>query len=40
VFDAAGNKIITYSSEELNAGDLHPLRWQNRWNRLAHGPTH
>jgi hypothetical protein len=40
VFDAAGNKIITYSSEELNAGDLHPLRRQNRWNRLAQGPTH
>ena len=40
VFDAAGNKIITYSSEELNARDLHPLRWQNRWNPLAQGPPH
>jgi hypothetical protein len=40
VFDAAGNKIITYSSKELNAGDLHPLRRQNRWNPLSHGPRH
>jgi hypothetical protein len=40
VFDAAGNKIITYSSKELNAGDLHPLRRQNRWNPLPHGPRH
>ena len=38
--DAAGNKIISYSSEELNAGDLHPLRWQNRWNPLSQGPRH
>jgi hypothetical protein len=40
VFDAAGNKIISYSSEKLNAGDLHPLRWQNRWNPLPDGPAH
>ena len=40
VFDAAGNKIITYSSKEQNAGDLHPLRRQNRWSPLSHGPRH
>jgi hypothetical protein len=40
VFDAAGNKIISYSSADLNAGDLHPLHRQNRWNPLAHGPPH
>src|SRR5580704_5417458 len=26
VFDVAGQKIISYSSDELEAGDLHPLR--------------
>jgi hypothetical protein len=36
VFDVAGNKIISYSSEELKAGDLHPLRWRPQWSRLAH----
>jgi hypothetical protein len=40
VFDVAGKKIISYSSTELNAGDLHPLRWQHRWNALAPRPTH
>jgi hypothetical protein len=40
VFDAAGNKIITYSSEELSADDLHPLRWQHRWSRLAPSLPH
>ncbi len=40
VFDAAGNKIITYSSKEMDAGDLHPLRRQNRWNPLSHDPRH
>jgi hypothetical protein len=40
VFDVAGNKIISYSSEELDAGDLHPLRWQDQWNRLAHAAAH
>jgi len=36
VFDVAGNKIISYSSEELHADDLHPLRRQQQWNTLAH----
>jgi hypothetical protein len=40
VFDAAGNKIITYSSEQLNADDLHPLRRQPRWGTLANGTPH
>jgi hypothetical protein len=38
VFDVKGVKIISYSSEELDAGDLHPVRWQQPWTRLAHGP--
>ena len=40
VFDVAGNKIISYSSEELNADDLHPLRRQHRWNALARLTSH
>ncbi len=40
VFDVAGNKIITYSSEELKADDLHPLRRQPRWSTLANGTPH
>src|SRR5580698_220117 len=36
VFDVAGNKIISYSSEELNAGDLYPGNRRHRWNRLTH----
>ncbi|MGH9560294.1 MAG: hypothetical protein ACRD3S_02470 [Terracidiphilus sp.] len=36
VFDVAGNKIISYSSEELKAGDLDPLSWRPQWSRLAH----
>jgi hypothetical protein len=40
VFDVAGNKIISYSSDELDAGDLHPLRWQHRWSALARGASH
>jgi hypothetical protein len=40
VFDAAGNKIITYSSDEMNAGDLHPLRWRHQWNRLVPSVAH
>jgi len=40
VFDTAGNKIISYSSDELAAGDLHPLRWRHQWNRLAPGVSH
>jgi hypothetical protein len=34
VFDASGNKIISYSSDELNADDLHPLRWRRQWDKL------
>jgi hypothetical protein len=40
VFDVAGQKIISYSSEELNAGDLNPLRWQHRWNALGNKSAH
>jgi hypothetical protein len=40
VFDVAGNKIISYSSDELNAGDLHPLHRQHRWSALANGTAH
>ena len=40
VFDVAGNKIISYSSDELNAGDLHPLHRQYRWGALANGTAH
>jgi hypothetical protein len=42
VFDVAGNKIISYSSEELTAGDLDPVRWQGGWSTLApaSGATH
>jgi hypothetical protein len=40
VFDVAGNKIITYSSDELEAGDLHPLRGRHQWNRLVSGVSH
>jgi hypothetical protein len=40
VFDVAGNKIISYSSEELNAGDLHPLRRKHRWSALVRGTSH
>ena len=36
VFDVAGNKIISYSSEELKAGDLYPLSWRHQWNSLTH----
>jgi hypothetical protein len=35
VFDVAGNKIISYSSEELSAEDLHPLRRQRDWGELS-----
>ncbi len=35
VFDVAGNKIISYSSEQLSAGDLDPLRRQHPWSALA-----
>jgi hypothetical protein len=37
VFDPAGNRLISYSSEELHADELHPLRWQNQqlWGALG-----
>jgi hypothetical protein len=37
VFDVAGNKIISYSSEELKAADLDPLRRQRGWGVLPAG---
>jgi len=40
VFDVAGTKIISYSSQELDASDLNPLRGQHRWNALGHSATH
>jgi hypothetical protein len=40
VFDVAGNKIISYSSDQLNAGDLNPLRWPRRWNALGPRTSH
>jgi hypothetical protein len=40
VFDVAGNKIISYSSEELKAGDLHPVRWKGGWSALGPGTSH
>lgn len=40
VFDPAGKMIISYSSDELSADDLHPLRWQHRWSRLSPSLPH
>jgi hypothetical protein len=40
VFDVAGNKIISYSSDELDAGELNPLRRQRRWSALGHRAAH
>ena len=40
VFDVSGNKIISYSSDELEAGDLHPHRWWRQWSRLAPSVSH
>jgi len=40
VFDVAGNKIISYSSEELKADDLHPLRRPHRWGALVPVTSH
>jgi hypothetical protein len=40
VFDLAGNKIISYSSEELHADDLHPLRRQHHWGALGRATSH
>ena len=37
VFDVAGNKVISYSSEEMKATDLDPLSWQRGWLRLRAG---
>jgi hypothetical protein len=39
VFDVAGNKIISYSSEELSAADLNPVRWRRGWGALS-GTAH
>ena len=36
VFDMAGNKIMSYSSDELKAVDLHPLTRQTRWGNTSH----
>src|SRR5258705_13858546 len=36
VFDAAGNKIITCSSKEMDAGDLPPLPRYNRRSPRPH----
>jgi hypothetical protein len=40
VFDVAGNRIISYTSEELHAADLNPQRWSNqhRWGALGSQP--
>jgi hypothetical protein len=40
VFDVGGNKIISYSSEELKAADLNPLRYQHGWTTLSGGTAH
>jgi hypothetical protein len=40
VFDVAGNKIISYSSAELDAGDLNPGRRQRGWSALEPGTPH
>jgi hypothetical protein len=40
VFDAAGNKIISYSSEELSADDLHPRHRQHPWGALRGRTSH
>ncbi|HEY5265018.1 MAG TPA: hypothetical protein VIJ37_08490 [Steroidobacteraceae bacterium] len=40
VFDAAGGKIISYSSEQLHARDLQPAYGRERWSALAHGVRH
>lgn len=39
VFDVAGNKIISYSSEQLSAADLNPLRRKRDWGDLS-GTAH
>jgi hypothetical protein len=40
VFDAAGEKIISYSSEELSAEDLHPRHRQTPWSPLPRRTSH
>ncbi len=40
VFDVAGNMIISYSSEDLDAADLDPLGRQHQWSALARGASH
>jgi hypothetical protein len=40
VFDAEGHKIISYSSEELEAEDLDPLHGRSPWTPLAPGTHH
>jgi hypothetical protein len=34
VYDVGGNKIISYSSDDLKAADLNPVRWQHGWGTL------
>ena len=40
VFDVAGNMIISYCSEELDAGELHTLRRPQQWGALVRGSRH
>ena len=34
VFDMEGKKIISYTSDEMSAGDLNPLRRRRDWGAL------
>lgn len=34
VFDVEGKKIISYTSDEMSAGDLDPLRRRSDWGAL------
>ena len=40
VFDAAGGKVISYSSDQLSVGDLHPLGSHRQWIALARNVRH
>jgi hypothetical protein len=40
VFDVAGNKIISYSSDDLKAADLNPLGWKSGWGALSSNTAH
>jgi hypothetical protein len=40
VFDARGNLIVSYNSEDLDAGELHPQRRQQQWSTLARRVRH